>query len=212
MKAYPTVFIRTKAVIFTGNRVVSMKGKGRQLHEYAGMKELLAAFGEFIKSEDKTTLYIHSKADHDKLFRAFISQFTLTLAAGGAVINNKGEVLMIRRHGRWDLPKGKKNKTEKKKEAAIREVAEETGIANPEIRRKIQTTYHFYRRNGRLYIKKTSWYLMQAAASASLIPARKEGISTVKWFPLDKACKKRRESYRSVAEVMKKAIRKGMTG
>jgi 8-oxo-dGTP pyrophosphatase MutT (NUDIX family) len=212
MQAYPRIFIKTKAVIFTGNMAVSLKGKGKQIHEYAGMKELLAAFSEFTKSKNKSTLYIHSKEDHNKLFKAFVSRFTLTLAAGGAVISENGEVLMIRRHGRWDLPKGKKNKNENKKEAAIREVAEETGIGNPMIRGKIQTTYHFYGRKGRLYIKKTRWYLMQAPTSASLNPARKEGISNVKWFPLDKACKKRRESYRSVAEVMKKAIRMSRAG
>ena len=33
-------------------------------------------------------------------------------AGGGIVYNQEGKVLMIKRHGKWDLPKGKKEKDE----------------------------------------------------------------------------------------------------
>ena len=39
-------------------------------------------------------------------FAAFAAEFTPVEAAGGVVVNDCGEWLMIHRNGRWDLPKG----------------------------------------------------------------------------------------------------------
>ena len=44
--------------------------------------------------------------DPDRCFAAFSAAFRLVEAAGGAVVNDRGERLMIYRNGRWDLPKG----------------------------------------------------------------------------------------------------------
>ena len=44
--------------------------------------------------------------DPDRCFAAFAAAFRLVEAAGGAVVNDRGERLMIYRNGRWDLPKG----------------------------------------------------------------------------------------------------------
>ena len=49
-------------------------------------------------------------------------------AAGGLVNNEKDEILMIFRRGKWDLPKGKLDKGETLEECAVREVEEETGL------------------------------------------------------------------------------------
>lgn len=46
------------------------------------------------------------------------------------VYNQKGEILFIKRNGRWDLPKGKAEKRETIEETAIREVEEETMVEN----------------------------------------------------------------------------------
>ena len=49
-------------------------------------------------------------------------------AAGGLVINKKGQILFIHRKGVWDLPKGKLDSGERLDNTAIRETSEETGI------------------------------------------------------------------------------------
>ncbi|MCK7539615.1 MAG: NUDIX domain-containing protein [Marinilabiliales bacterium] len=65
------------------------------------------------------------------------SLFNIVIAAGGFVRNEKDEILFIFRRGHWDLPKGKLNHKkgiiEKKKDAAVREVMEETGIEKIDI-------------------------------------------------------------------------------
>ncbi|MFM8758223.1 MAG: NUDIX domain-containing protein, partial [Methylophilaceae bacterium] len=44
------------------------------------------------------------------------------IAAGGLVENELGQVLMIFRRGKWDLPKGKLDPNESIDECALREV------------------------------------------------------------------------------------------
>ena len=56
-------------------------------------------------------------------------------AAGGLVKNENGDYLFIYRNDKWDLPKGKIEKDEKTKVAAVREVEEECGIAVSKLRR-----------------------------------------------------------------------------
>ena len=200
------VFIKDKLIIFTENMNIPGREKNAIFYKYQGMKHLLAEFERFIKTKKLKTLIVYRKKNVDKLFKLFIINFKLTKAAGGAVISKKDEVLMIHRHGRWDLPKGKKNSGEKNKETAIREVMEETGIKKLEITKKLSITYHFYRRNKRLIIKKTHWYLMKAKRNQEMEPAIKEGIMKVRWVPFEKAKKKSNKTFRSVTEVLDKAI------
>jgi 8-oxo-dGTP pyrophosphatase MutT (NUDIX family) len=49
-------------------------------------------------------------------------------AAGGIVQEPSGKILMIKRLGLWDLPKGKAEKGESDAETAVREIMEETLI------------------------------------------------------------------------------------
>lgn len=52
-----------------------------------------------------------------------------TQRAGGVVINNQGQVLVVNQHGRaWSLPKGGVDAGESLEEAAKREIYEESGI------------------------------------------------------------------------------------
>lgn len=200
------VFIKDKLILFTENTNVPMMDKNVQFYRYQGMDKLVLEFEHFIRTKKIKTLVVHRKKNVDKLFKSFIGRFKLTRAAGGAVISKKDEVLMIFRHGRWDLPKGKKNAGERNRETAIREVMEETGFQKLEINKKLSVTYHFYRRNKNLIVKKTHWFLMNAKRNQEMIPALEEGIEKVKWVPFEKAKKKSSKTFRSITEVLEKAI------
>ena len=109
----------------------------------------------------------------------------IRVASGGKVKNTKGEILFIYRDGVWDLPKGFVEKGEKKKEGAIREVEEETGVSDLKIVSKLKTTFHTYRYKGQLVLKISHWYNMTSNFTGKLIPETKEGITDVQW--LDKS-------------------------
>ena len=66
------------------------------------------------------------------------------IAAGGLVINENDELLMIFRRGKWDLPKGKLDKGESIADCALREVMEETGLQQVKIEKPLGITYHEY--------------------------------------------------------------------
>ena len=103
-------------------------------------------------------------------------------AGGGMVINSKGEYLFIYRNDKWDLPKGKIEKGEGKREGAIREVEEECGITVSEIGERICKTYHTYTCKGEVVLKRTYWYKMSYKGVEKLKPQREEGITDVRWF------------------------------
>jgi len=118
-----------------------------------------------------------------KLFmKNIIAGITLIEAAGGLVKNKKGEYLFIYRNDKWDLPKGKIEKDEKTKVAAVREVEEECGIKVSSLGEKICKTYHAYINRGEVVLKKTHWYDMEYKGKAKLIPQIEEGITDVRWF------------------------------
>ena len=201
------VFIKDKLILFTENMNIPVRDQSVLFYRFRGMDKLLQEFEHFTRLRKIKTMIVYRKKNVDQLFKLFIANFKLTRAAGGAVLNNeKDEVLMILRHGRWDLPKGKKNSGERNRETAIREVMEETGLQELEIIKKISVTYHFYRRNKRLIIKKTHWFLMNARRRQELNPARDEGIEKVKWVPFEKAIQKSNKTFRSITEVLEKTI------
>lgn len=116
-------------------------------------------------------------------------------AAGGVVYRESEagsgpEVLLIYRRGVWDLPKGKHEEGETIRECAVREVAEEVGIAElPAIMKQLSDTYHEYRQDGRQYGKTTHWFAMQLKEKPEngFSPQQVEDIEKVEWYPLEKA-------------------------
>ncbi len=120
--------------------------------------------------------------DLDKLWDLFQSTFKLISAAGGWVENDQKELLVIKRLGKWDLPKGKMEKGESKEESAVREVEEECGITDLKIVSELNPTYHTYRIKGKDILKTTFWFEMKTSYSGTLRPQLEEGIEEVKWL------------------------------
>ena len=124
--------------------------------------------------------------DVEESWKSFVSRYTLIVAAGGLVKNDKGECLFIYRLGKWDLPKGKAEYDESPEQTALREVEEECGIKNLKIEKELNKTFHTYKEKGKSILKKTYWFEMSIEGEQHLIPQTEEGITEVKWIAEDK--------------------------
>ena len=119
-------------------------------------------------------------------------------AGGGLVYNQKGEVLFIFRNGKWDLPKGGTEKGEEIDETALREVEEETGVGKLSISRKLQKTYHIFKRNGKYKLKVTHWFEMKSGFEGIPVPQENEGIEKVAWLNPEEVKEALKNSYENI--------------
>ncbi|HRQ52173.1 MAG TPA: NUDIX domain-containing protein [Agriterribacter sp.] len=135
----------------------------------------------------------------NKLFR---KHFSVVQAAGGLIENEKKEILMIFRRGKWDLPKGKSDEGETLEECAVREVKEETGLKNIQLKKFIITTFHTYNEPGRHILKECHWYSMEAGASQALKPQTEEDIQQIAWVKPAELGEKLGNTFPSVKDVI----------
>ena len=100
-----------------------------------------------------------------------------------------GHALLIRKHGQWDIPKGKKKKREEAEKCALREVAEETGLDRERlsIRRKFCRSSYITYYASKPVNKTVDWFLMDYDGSLEdrLTPDLGENIDLCVWVPLD---------------------------
>lgn len=140
-----------------------------------------------------------------KLFiKAVAKSVTLIEAAGGLVKSENDTFLFIYRNNKWDLPKGKIEKGEKVKEAAVREVEEECGIKVNKLEEKICKTYHVYILRGDIVLKKTHWFMMRAKGQYKLKPQKEEGITDVRWFNKEHIAPIIKNTFPSIIDVLVK--------
>ncbi len=129
------------------------------------------------------------------------------LAGGGLVKNEHGELLMIYRRGKWDLPKGKLDEGETIEVCALREVMEETGLVNVELGRLLEIGYHEYYDTylDRDVVKETHWFAMTAYGEQPLLPQTEEDITDIRWLSGQELEECLRDSYPNIVEVVTKA-------
>lgn len=139
--------------------------------------------------------------DPERIFSQYLSNLQVIDAGGGVVENLKGEVLMIFRHDRWDLPKGKLEFGETIEECAIREVMEECGVTGLTIGDWITNTYHLYRLNGNMVVKASHWYDMKYDGDGSTTPQTEEGISRIEWVDKEKLKNYIKQTYPTIQDV-----------
>ena len=196
------VFIDNKSIIFTNEVNVSYNTENELILEYYSEIDLINEFEKLRINDKFKNLIILVKEDVEKVFKKFLSNFTILEAGGGLVINENNEYLLIFRLGKWDLPKGKAEKGENIESTALREVEEETALKGAGIISKLPETYHYYEHKGRLIIKKTYWFLMSASSKDQvLLPQIKEDIQKVEWMTKVQVCKALKNSYRSIIEL-----------
>ena len=133
----------------------------------------------------------------------FFKQFELIKAGGGIIRNEKGEILLIFRRGKWDLPKGKLDPGETLEECAVREVKEETGLSRVDLVKSIEITYHTYVEKGTLILKESHWYEMKSDSGQELIPQTEEEISEIKWATVNDIPGYLKNSYGNITKVLK---------
>ncbi|MCG9899080.1 MAG: NUDIX domain-containing protein [Hydrotalea sp.] len=129
------------------------------------------------------------------------------IAAGGLVVNANKELLLIFRRGKWDLPKGKMEETETIEDCAIREVKEETGLQQVEIKQFVGTTTHDYFDNWlkQDVTKISHWYLMETHSTSQLVPQKNEDIEEAKWVRTNELGKYIEDTYPNIIQILKEA-------
>ena len=128
--------------------------------------------------------------------------FKVILAGGGLVYNEHDEILLIFRKGFWDLPKGKLDDGETLSACALREVREETGIANILLHEKIITTYHTYQEKGKYILKESHWFKMSVQGKPTLTPQIEEEIEIAKWVSKDNIKNYMHPMYPAIRDVL----------
>jgi 8-oxo-dGTP pyrophosphatase MutT (NUDIX family) len=111
-------------------------------------------------------------------------------SAGGVIYRWRGDapyVLLIRDgYKHWGFPKGHLEAGETPDAAALREVQEETGLADLVLGPRLRTIDWYFRADGRLIHKFCHFYLIECP-SGDPCPQAEEGITACRWLPLAEA-------------------------
>ena len=158
----------------------------------------------FETSESLGRIYIPT-SDIEGTYKSFCSRFKEVNAAGGLVSNRREDVLLISRNGLWDLPKGHQENGEDIRVTALREVQEETGVGDLELRGLICVTDHCYRRDGVWHLKHTWWYDLLYPDPVNLTPQRDEDLSNAAWVARSGLSPSLKNTYPSIVEVFREA-------
>ncbi len=179
------IYINEKPLILISNKEINEFNRKNNvlLARYTGKPKFLLNYIDMMEKGMKFDEVILFGDDSKKIYKDLKSLVPPIKAAGGIVFNDKNELLVIFRKGFWDLAKGHLHKNETKKDAAAREVMEETGIKKIEVLKKAGKTRHIFKNKSR-HIKISHWYYMKANQDL-LTPQEDEDILEAKWVMPD---------------------------
>jgi len=184
------VFIENKPILFQINS---------QLEINLDIEATWRRVNDFLSSND---LVLSIEIKNKKEFKEIFKNHKYIEAAGGIVQRDNG-YLFIKRNGVWDIPKGKLEKGETPKIAAIREIEEECGLIAPKIKKHLIDTWHTYPHKGKNVLKRTYWYwLMEGDEVTELVPQTEEGITELNYYALYDFIYIQQNTYLSIIDVM----------
>jgi 8-oxo-dGTP pyrophosphatase MutT (NUDIX family) len=186
------VFVNDKPLFLT-NQIFKETDFQLFLLESVDFKQLIVKY--FQNKIQKAYLY---HPDEKEIMKVLKTKIPVNKAGGGLVYNKNGEVLFIFRNGKWDLPKGGTNKGEEIEDTAMREVEEETGVNGLTISKKLQKTYHIFKRNGVYKLKVTHWFEMHSTYDGIPIGQTEEGIEKVEWKNPEQIKEALKNSYENI--------------
>jgi 8-oxo-dGTP pyrophosphatase MutT (NUDIX family) len=128
-------------------------------------------------------------------------------SAGGAVVRDREVIVVVpvkrdaRRRRVLGLPKGHLDEGETEEAAAIREVAEETGV-RAELIEKLGDVEYTYERRGRQRDKRVAFYLFEYRSGS--LEDHDHEIEDARWMPLEEAA--RELTYPGEREIVRRAL------
>lgn len=190
------VFFNQKPIFLTTELVPQTDRTPVMFMKFSSPENIVKA----LKSKKTECLYLYHQKE-DKLWMHFLRHFPIVEAAGGLVRHQDGRFLFIYRNNKWDLPKGRIEKNEPIRIAAVREVEEETGVDGLEIVKPLIETFHVFNRNGKYKLKKTFWFEMKTASTITLTPQLNEGIEQAVWVFEKEIQHKFENAYENIKQV-----------
>ncbi|RBL89219.1 NUDIX hydrolase [Chitinophaga flava] len=204
MQANITIYLNERPLIISENENNIPGGiNGAKVYQNPDTEKIEKILEKMESGKTEAAVFITE--DVKQLFKRVSLHFTVLVAAGGLITNPSGEVLMMFRRGKWDLPKGKQDPGEDLETCAIREVAEETGLHTISLEHKITETFHYYPMKAKKVLKHTYWYRMQFTGTELTVPQIEEDIQDIEWVKPQNLEKFLKYSYENIREVFKAA-------
>lgn len=192
------VFVDHTPVIFIDSK--EKKGKMRHI-AYENLPKTRPKLRKLIKPASLEDPQYVLCEDVHWAFHDYFSNYR-KIMAGGGIVQRKKKYLVMKRNGKWDIPKGRVEHKETIEQGAVREVEEECGIQGPKIQRFITRTFHVFTYKGKKALKETHWYLMKYDGPKETTPEISEGITEVKWMTVEELLSIRGRTYGSINELL----------
>lgn len=170
-------------------------------------KKLKSVIENFTDENQKDSVFITGLAFETAL--PILKKQLHYIEAAGGFIEKDHQFLFIRRHNRWDLPKGKLEKGETIKEAAVRECEEECAIKNLTLKEALSSTFHIYQYKKGYALKQSYWFHMTTDYAEKLIPQAEESITEVRWCSREEIVSTiLKDTYYTISDVTLEGLKK----
>lgn len=193
-------FINDKPLLISAQACSDERFSELETVSYSGKEKCMDLVRKIEEANHKGAIIIHP--DPTQVLLEIKSNFTAIHAGGGIVFNPQNELLIMKRLGKWDLPKGKIDPGETVEEGALREVEEECGIDGLKIRKYFTDTFHTYKLQGHRFLKISHWYIMDCHSQLLPTPQIEENITEVKWKAYQEINPKSLDTYESIRELL----------
>lgn len=192
------VFVENLPVIFTQNSENYPHSLIIEASKVQDINTIVRINSSFITDSNPLLIRcVHLEHDFNRIFR----DYQRVIAAGGMVIKDL-EVLLIRKNGFLDLPKGFVDQGEDLEDCAYREIEEECGIQGHQIAHKLAETMHIYFYEDKPVLKVSHWFQFYYFGSKVTVPQYEEGITEAVWMSRKELDSNLSSCYSSIREVL----------